>query len=162
MSAFRIIDENNNFVTIVDDEGTYRLAVDAEIVGGSFQLQPFIPKTFFNSAGIELNATSWTTLLSVTDTSGKLDFIAMAGSSSQYRVRVTVDGVILYNIKMADLSSIGLSNATNVPIWAETADKNFRHHPTIPVDFISSILVEAMAISATPSVFPLISYRLGA
>jgi len=124
-----------------------------------FQLQAFAPVTSFDSTGISLNTSTWTTLLTVPSTEGKLHFIACVGASSAYRVRLTVDGNECYDIAMSDLASIGLSNATNVPIWAETANKNFRYNPGTPVDFKSSLLIEAKAVTATPLLKYLITYR---
>ena len=142
-------------VTVVTDGATERLAVDT----GAFQLQPFAPVVDFDSTGVSLNTSTFTTILNVTSTEGKLDFIGMAGASSSYRVRLTVDAAEVFDLAMSDLNAIGLSNAINVPIWAETALKNFRYHPNIEVDFTDSMLVEAQAITGTPNLKHLITYR---
>lgn len=157
-----LFDEAGNPVQIVFDSvsGYYRLEVGAKIEGGSFQLTPFTPIiNFVSDDSVSLNTSTWTTLANITSTSGKLDFIAVAGSSSNYRIRVTVDGNEIYDIAMFDLSALNLSNATNVPIWADTADKNFRYHPKQAVDFTDSLLIEAMATSATPTVNYIITHR---
>lgn len=151
-------EDGSKAVTVTTDGIRERLDVS---LGSalSFQLQAFTPLTAVDSTGVSLSTGAWTTLLNVTATKGKLNFIACSGSTSSYRVRVTVDGVESYNVSMDDLNSIGLANATNVEIWAETANKNFRYHPKTPVDFTSSILIELQATSATPTVTSYVSYR---
>jgi len=146
-------------VTTTTDGATERLDVDATIVGGSFQLQEFVPVVVIDPTGVSLSTGAWNTLLNVTSTQGKLDFIGCAGGSSNYRVRVTMDSLLIFNVSMADLNSIGLSNDVNVPMRAETALKNFRYRPLEGVDFTTSILIEAQATSATPTLTSLISYR---
>jgi hypothetical protein len=91
---------------------------------------------------------------------GKIDFIAIAGSSSNYEVAIKVDGSEILRINMGNLGSdIGLANATNVPIWAETANKNFRYSPKQGVDFTDSYQVLAKATTGTPTVNWLINDR---
>ena len=124
----------------------------------TFQLQAFSPVTVYNSTGVSLNSTTWTTLLTQTET-GKLDFIACSAGTSNYRVRLTVDGVEAFDVAMSDLNAIGLSNATNVPMWAETALKNFRYYPNQPVDYTTDVLVEAMATTGTATLYYLITHR---
>jgi hypothetical protein len=149
----------NKAVSVITDGLLERLAVDANITGGNFHLQPFAPKMDFDTTGVVTNTTTWDTLVDVTATEGKLDFVALSAGSSNYEVRLTIDAVVVYTIAMADLSAIGLSNATNVEIWAETADKNFRYHPEVPVDFTTSLKIEVRATVATPTVKHLIAWR---
>ena len=151
-------DDNSKLVTVTTDGSRERLDVSLgdEL---SFSLSAFTPLTAIDPVGVVLSTGSWTTLLNVTTTKGRLNFIACSGSTSNYRIRVTVDGVETYDVEMADLNSIGLANATNVEIWAETANKNFRYHPQTPVDFTSSLLIEAQATSATPTLKSYIAYR---
>jgi len=162
-----ITDDNN--VVLYDDlgnkvavnllSGVYRLAVDSFITGGAFQLQPFVPYTVFDSTGVNVTSGAWVTLLSLTTQQGKLDFIACVAGGSGYRVRMTVDAIVAFNIAMSDLGSIGLSNATNVPIWVETAGKNFRYHPKTEVDFTDSLLIEVQATGSDVTISSLINYR---
>lgn len=148
-------------VSVITDGSYERLAVNAFMESGSsFQLQPFIPKLHFNSTPVSIaTSPSWTSLLSVSGVRGKLSHIAIAGSTSTYRVRLTVDTVVVFDIAMSDLSAIGLSNSTNVVMWAETADKNFRYTPREAVDFTDSFEVEAQLVSGSPTVTRLITYR---
>ena len=155
-----LYDELGNEVGVILDGSIYRLQVEAQLTADtSFQLQAFNPKSDFDSTGISLNTSTWDTLLEITTTRGKLDFIAMSGASSQYEVRITVDSVVFVTIGMPDLSAIGLSNATNVEMWAETADKNFRYSPNDPVDFVDNLKIEVRALTATPNLKHLILYR---
>ncbi len=157
--SFHSATDDSEQIEMVLDDGTFKVPVLATILGGTFQLQPYVPKVDFDSTGVALNTSTWTEILNVTSTLGKLDFIAMVGTSSNYRVRLTVDGTEVLDISMADLNAIGLSNAINVSIWAETANKNFRYHPKAPVDFTDSLKIEAMAVTGTPTVTHLITYR---
>lgn len=151
-------DDKSKSVTVTTDGAKERLDVQALIEGGTFQLQAYAPVTNFNSTGVTLNTSTWTTLLTVS-AAGKLDFIACAGRTSSYRVRLTVEGNVCFDISMSDLNLLGLSNAANVALWTETANKNFRYHPKTPVDFATSVLVEAKAVAFTPILRYLIAHR---
>jgi hypothetical protein len=153
-----ITDDNN--VVLYDDEGNkvdvnlifgvYRLATDTVLTGGNFQLQPFVPEFHYSVAGTALN-TSTETVLFTESSVGKIDFISIAGSNSNYEVILEVDTVEVLRITMADLGSgLGLANATNVPIWVETANKNFRYSPKQGVDFTSQFTLSAIA-TANPA-----------
>ena len=73
---------------------------------------------------------------------------------------IEIDGVEVLRIEMGELGSdIGLANATNVPLWVETANKNFRFSPKQGVDFTDSFEVLAKALTGTPSVTWLVNYR---
>lgn len=152
-------------ITQADVTSSNRLKVEAQLSAGGdnpiFVLQPFTPFVEINSTGVTLNTSTWNTILDITDTGGKLDFIGIAGSLSTYEIRVTVDSVVIFTISMSDLSAIGLSNATNVEMWVEVADKNFRYHPNAPVDFTSNLKIEIRATTGTPTAKYLIHYREG-
>jgi len=155
-------DAGNKKVTVTTDASKERLDVDAKLSASdlTFQLSAFTPKLDFDSTGISLNTSTWDTLIDITSTEGKIDFIvASSPTSSNYRVRLTVDSVEIFDLAMSDLSSLGLSNATNTEIWAETADKNLRYRPNIPVDFTTGFKFEAKATSATPTLRHLIMHR---
>lgn len=151
-----ITDDNN--VVLYDDlgnkvdvnlvAGIYRLAVDAALTDGNFQLQPFVPEFHYSVAGTALNTSTDTVLFTETDI-GKIDFICVVGSNANFEVALDVDGTEVLRISMSDLGTLGLSNATNVPIWAETANKNFRYSPKQGVDFTTSFTLSAKA-TATP------------
>ena len=153
-------DDNSKLVTVTTDGLKERLDVS---LGDqlSFQLQAFTPVVVFDSAGLSIT-TSWSTLLDYSASGGKLDFIACSVGSSNYKVRLTIDGVEIFDIAMSDLNAIGLTNAVNVNIWAETALKNFRYRPLISVDFNTSLKVEAAMTTGTGTLFYLINYRVEA
>lgn len=163
------IDNPTNDITIWNDAKTKAVTITTDGIyerldvslgsSLSFSLAAFTPKTSVDATGVSLDLVTWSTLLDVTSTSGKLNFIACAGSTSNYRIRLTVDSNIVYNVSMSDLNNIGLANATNVEIWAETANKNFRYHPKTPVDFTTSLKVEALSTSSSPTLTSYISYR---
>lgn len=135
-------------VSVITDGAVERLAVDSNITGGNFYLQPFTPKVSFDSVGVAIT-TAWTAILDITSKEGKLDQIACVVNSSVYQVRMTVDSVVIFTISMSDLSALGLSNGVNVEMWVETADKNFRYHPNAPVDFTDNLKVEVSMTSGS-------------
>jgi len=152
-------DDNTKLVTVSTDGSKERLDVDASITGGNFQLVPFTPEFHYSVAGTLLNTSTDTTLFSETDV-GKIDFVCIVGSNANFEVAIKVDGVEILRISMADLSTLGLSNATNVPIWAETANKNFRYSPKQGVDFTTSYELLAKATTTpVPTVNWLINDR---
>ena len=142
-----------------------RLQVTAQLESGGdnpiFTLQPFVPYLICNASGTTIDSATYTSLLSVSNTGGKLDFIAVGAGSSTYRVKLTIDSATVYDLSMLELNSIGLANAINVEIWAETANKNFRHRPNIPLDFTDNMKVEIKATGATMTVYYLITHREG-
>lgn len=146
-------------VDVTTDGGINRLEVGAKIEGGSFQLQQFNPVVIVDTAGASLSTGSWTTLANITSTQGKLDFIGISGSTSNYRVRVTIDSTEIFDLSMSDLNTLGFSDAEDVPIATKTANKNFRYRPRQASDFGISLLVEAQATSATPTVYTTVTYR---
>lgn len=152
-------EDRSKSVDVVTEEGYNRLPVASYLEGGNFSLRPYVPYTAFDSTGVAISTAGWTNILSITGTPGKVDFIACAAGSSGYRVRLTIDGTVVFNVSMADLNSIGLSNAVNVAIWAETALKNFRYHPKTECDFTDSVSIDVMATTGTGTVTYFISYR---
>jgi hypothetical protein len=125
----------------------------------SFQLQAVTPVFNFDGTTGTSLTTSWTTLVNVTGTAGKVDFIASALGSSNYKIRLTVDSVVCYDISMSELNTIGLSNAVNVEMWAETANKNYRFHPNVPIDFTDNMKVEAAMTTGTGTLYWYVQHR---
>jgi len=151
-------DAKSKAVDVITEAGYDRLAVQAQIEGGSFSLKPFVPVVTFNATGTSLT-TSWTTILNYTGGEGRLDFISVSTGTSNYKVRLTIDGSEIFDIEMDDLNALGLTNAVNVNIWAETALKNFRYRPLAPTDFTSSLKVELAMTTGTGTAYWLINYR---
>jgi len=129
------------------------------IISASESATKYQMKTYFDATGLTLNTTTDDILFSVTGT-GTLDFVAITGSNANFEITIEVDGVERIRITMGELASIGLSNATNVPFWAETANKNFRYSPNIPVGYTTGFRVMAIS-TGTPlaTVKNLILYR---
>ena len=146
-------------ITSTTDGVKERLDVSAKISGATFSLNPFTPKITFDSTGTALT-TAWTTIVDYTGSQGSLDFIAASIITSNYKVRLTVDSVEVFDIAMADLNKIGLVNATNINIWAETALKNFRYRPLTPVDFTTSLKIELAMTTGTGTAYWLVNYRV--
>lgn len=154
-----LYDELGNPVTIVNDDGVYRLSVDANVTGG-IRISKFIPKNEADVSGITLSTSVDTELVAVTG-AGKIDFIAIAGTNSNFEVAVEVDGNEVQRLSMTEIGSdLGLANGTNVPFWVETANKNFRFHPNEGVDFATSFKVIVKATTTPlPDVNFIVSYR---
>ncbi len=133
-------DDKGVNVNVITDGSIERLAVDANVSGGVI-FQKLIPKTDFDANGPSVDGP--TTLLSVTAT-GKLDFISLNGSNSNYSVKIIIDGTDYLDIELSDLSDLGLtaSNATSFPFFTTTASKNFVFHPFQPIDFETSFAIE--------------------
>lgn len=148
-------------VSVITDGSEERLAVDAKLATSdlTFQLAANTPQLDFDSAGLAIT-TAWSTLVEVTGTAGKLDMIACVLGSSNYRVRLTVDSTEIFDLSMSDLNAIGLTNAVNVEIWAETALKNFRYRPNVPVDFTDNMKIEVAMTTGTGTLYYLINYRI--
>ena len=152
-------DAKTKSVTVTTDGSHERLDVDARIAGATFSLNPFTPVISFDSAGTALT-TSWTTVVDYSGGQGSLDFIAVSLGTSNYKVRLTIDGTEIFDIAMSDLNTIGLVNAVNVNIWAETALKNFRYRPLTPVDFTTSLKIELAMTTGSATAYWLINYRV--
>jgi len=139
-------------VTITTDGAKERLDCNMDgseiIISDSESATKYQMKTDFDAVGDLLNVTTDTVLHSVTGT-GTLDFVAVTGSNANFEITIEVDGTERIRITMGELAAIGLSNATNVPFWAETANKNFRYSPNIPVGYTTSFRILAKA-SGTP------------
>jgi hypothetical protein len=146
-------------VTTTTDGSKERLDVSLG-EDSEFQLQAFTPEFHYSTAATALNTSTDTSLYSESGR-GKIDFVAVVGSNSNYEIVIEVDTVEILRITMADLgSSLGLANATNVPLWVETANKNFRFSPKQGVDFVTSFEVLAKATGTpTPTVNWLINDR---
>lgn len=144
-------DGNTKRVTVTTDGAKERLDVDA-------RLDRYVPVVSFTITPVLLAASpTWTVIASHTGT-GKVGFIAVSSSNANYRVRLVVDSVVVFNLIMSDLSTLGLTSANSI-IWTESADKNFRYRPTEAPDFTTSFSLEAQLVSGSPEVTHLVHYR---
>jgi len=145
-------DDKTKSVTVTTDGVKERLDCNMDgseiIISDSESATKYQMKTDYDAVGDLLNVITDTILHSETGT-GTLDFVAITGSNANFEITIEVDGTERIRITMAELAAIGLSNATNVPFWAETANKNFRYSPNIPVGYTTSFRILAKA-TGTP------------
>ena len=117
-------------------------------------------ETDYDATGVTVTSTD-TEIFSFTG-AGIIDFIALAGSAATYEVIITVDGEEKIRITVADIgSNLGLSaiGGGNLPIWVETANKNFRFNPNSGLGFSSSFTIEARATGSNVNIAHLIIFR---
>lgn len=150
-----LYDENGNAVTIV--LGTKnKLAVDATISGDEsptkYQLRWDIDATGDTATVTDTSLFSFTGV-------GILDFVAMSANTANYEAIVKIDGVERFRSSMSDLGDLGLSNAVNVPVWAETANKNFRINPSEGFGFSTSFEILARATSGSTTIRHSVMWR---
>ena len=122
-------------------------------------LEPFVAKSDYDTGNNYVSSGTYTSYINVTSTVGKIDFIGVVSNNSNYQVRLTIDGAEVYDISMTDLNTLGLANATNVEIWAESANKRFRHHPHVAMDFTNSFKLEAISTGTTVTTQWIVMYR---
>ena len=92
---------------------------------------------------------------------GVISFIAITNATtSNYEVIINVDGTERLRINMSDLGSVlGLTGGTVEPIWTQTANKQFRYHPTPEIGFTTGFSIEARATTGTTTVTHLVLYK---
>ena len=157
-------DSKTKSVTVTTDGVKERLDCNIDgsevIVSDSESATKYQLQTDFDAVGDLLNQATDTVLYAVTGETGTLDFVAITGSNANFEVTLEIDGIERIRITMAEVGSIGLSNATNVPLWAETALKNFRYSPNLPVGYTTGFRILAKSVSAqNPTVTHLTMYR---
>ena len=149
-------------VSVIQDGSLERLACNMDgseiTISDSESATKYQLRSDYDAAGDTLNTSTDTVLFSFSGASGVLDFVACVGSNSSYEIAIEIDGTERLRISMSDLGSLGLSNATNVDVWAETANKNFRFRPT-QVGFTTGFRILAKAKIGTPTVKHLALYR---
>ena len=151
-------------VTVTTDGAKQRLDCNMDgsevIISDSESATKYQLQTEFDAVGDLLNQATDVVLYSVTGQTGTLDFVAVSGSNANFEVTIEIDGTERLRISMAEIGAIGLSNATNVPLWAETALKNFRYSPNLPVGYTTGFRILAKSVSAqNPTVTHLTMYR---
>jgi hypothetical protein len=149
---------------VVTNSGVDRLAVeineDAEVtVIGDESPTKYQLKSDYDATGVTVTSAADVTLFTFSGI-GVLDFISAVAGSDGYEIVIIIDGTERLRINMNDLgSNLGLANATNVPLWAETANKNFRWHPPTQVGFTTGFTIKAKATGADVTLKHLILYR---
>ena len=142
-----------------EDPTVYRLQIEGEVnITDSESATKYQLRSDHDVIGDTVTSAADVVLYSVSGISGVLDFVVCAGSSSGYIIAIEIDGTERLRISMSDLSDLGLANATNVDIWAETANKNFRFRPT-DVGFTTGFRILARATGANVNVKHLVFYK---
>ena len=90
---------------------------------------------------------------------GVLDFVGTSTGSSTHEIAIKIDGVEQFRASMAELSSLGFSNATNIPVWAENANKNFRINPSEGMGFATSFSVIARSTTGSNTIKHAVLFR---
>jgi len=151
-----LYDESGNPVKVFLYPSGNRLAVDATISSDESPTK-YSARSHIDTVGQVVGATD-VSLFSFTGV-GLLDFVATSSGNANYEIALKIDGVEAFRTTMADLGSIGLSNAVNVPIWAETANKNFRFNPQNGSGFTTSVEVLARSTVGTQTIAHMVMYR---
>ena len=159
-----LYDDLGNKIGVPYDGSLYRLACNMDgsevIISDSESATKYQLQTDFDATGDVLNTSTDTVLFAETGSSGTLDFQAISGSNSNFEAVIEIDGTERIRITMAEIGAIGLSNATNVPLWAETALKNFRYSPNLPIGYTTGFRILAKATKTPlPTVTHLTMYR---
>jgi hypothetical protein len=146
-------------VDVITDGAIERLAVDATatIVNDESPTR-YQLKTEFDATGVTVTSAADVVLDSYTG-DGVYAFFACSAGSSGYEITIEIDGTERIRITMQELNDIGLANATNVPLWAETANKNFRYHPSPEIGFTTGFRILAKATSANVLIKYLSMYK---
>ena len=115
-------------------------------------------KTDYDATGTSVASSPDTTLYTFSG-QGVIDLVAVnSTTSSSWGVDILVDGTSRLRITMSDLgSALGLTNAA-FDVVAETANKQFRWHPS-QIGFTTSFTIKAWATGSTVTLNHLIMYR---
>jgi len=156
-------DVTNADVDTINDAGVERLQVhiqeDATIaITSDESLTKFQLKTDYDATGTSV-ASSPDTLLYTYSGAGVIDLVAVnSTTSSSWGIDIRVDGTSRLRIKMADLgSALGLTNS-DFTVVAETANKQFRWHPS-QIGFTTSFSIYAYATGSTVTLNHLVMFR---
>lgn len=112
------------------------------------------------TTGSTLTSASDTTLATYTG-DGVIDFIAVTNpNSANWEVAIEIDGTERFRATMDGLgSTLGLTGTATEPIWVQTANKQFRYHPTPEIGFSTSFSIKAKATGSNTTVYHLVLYR---
>jgi len=155
-------DGNTKLVTVTTVSA--KEALDTYVAGGSLNITSddsptkYQLRTDFDTVGDLVTSAADVILYTFTG-AGVIDFIATSCISSGYEIALFIDGTERFRMTMNELGSdIGLTGG-NVPIWVETANKNFRYSPVEGIGFKTSFDVKAKATGANVTVKHLTMYR---
>ena len=155
-------DAKTKSVDVLNDGSYNRLAVDAAatIVNNESPTRYQLKSDIDYTTGSSLVTGSDTTIATYTG-DGVLSFIAITNpTTSNYEVAIEVDGTERLRITMSGLgSTLGLTGSTNEPIWTQTANKQFRYHPTPELGFTTSFSILARATVGSTTVYHAVLYK---
>jgi hypothetical protein len=145
-------------VSVVTDGSIQRLAIDGKITSDDSPTK-YQVKVDYDATGDSVGSGADVTLFTYTGV-GVIDFIGLTAGSDSYYAILDIDGVEKLRISMSDLGSqLSLSNATNVPMWADTANKNFRYYPQGGIGFTTSFAIKARSTTGTNTIKHITLYR---
>ena len=150
-------DTSEDAVETVYTSGKRRLCVDSvTTISGDESPTKYQLRSHKDSQSITTGA--FQEIFSAT-TIGLLDFVATSTNSANYEIAIEIDGTIQLQTTMGELGVIGLSNAVNVNIWAENANKNYRYRPLEGSGFSISCRVLARATVSTQTIDHIVLWR---
>jgi hypothetical protein len=152
-----LYDEDGNAVKVILNVTGNRLAVDATISGDESPTK-YSLRFDIDPVGDSVGLTD-TVLYSFSGSPGILDFVGLSANIQTYEAIINIDGVEQFRASMSDLGDLGLSNATNVPTWAENANKNFRLHPNTGFGFENSFEIIARSTVGTKTILHTVMWR---
>lgn len=145
-------------VSVVTDGLVERLAVNA-LISNNESPTKYQLKADFDATGDSVGTGADVTLYTYTG-AGVIDFIGIAnGVSSNYEVALFIDGTERFRITMSQLGTDLSLTAAGTPMWADTANKNFRYVPTTEIGFTTSFAVKAKSTSGTQTLKHITLFR---
>jgi len=151
-------DENKHPINVDLVSGKYKLNVIADAtISGDESPTKYQLRWLIDPIGDSVSTTD--VILHHHDGIGMLDFVACSSGSSTYEIAVKIDGVEQFRASMASLGSLGLTNAVNVPVWAENANKLFRLYPFGGMGFGTSFTIIGRATSGTQTITHAVLFR---
>ena len=154
-------DDGTKVVSIITDGSYERLACE---VAGTVSLSndesptKYKLKTNFDATGVSVASSPDTTLYTFTG-AGLIDLVAVnCATSSNWGIDIFIDGTSRLRITMSQLGTdLGLTNS-DFDVVAETANKQFRWHPS-SIGFTTSFAIKAYATGATVTLTHLVMFR---
>jgi len=154
-------DEKTKSVTVTTDGSKERLDVNvAGAVSIDYDESPtkYQLKTDFDADGTSVASSPDTTLFTYSG-SGVMDLVSVnCLTSSNWGIDIEIDGTSRLRITMSELGSdLGLTDG-NFDVVSQTANKQFRWHPS-QIGFTTSFTIKAFATGSTVTLNHLIMFR---
>lgn len=134
--------DGTNEVDVIDDAGTHRLAVDANttVTPVTYSL-----RTYKNDTDVDFVGDTWYTAVSITG-EGQPSYVHMEFYSSNWQVRITIDGTEIFDMTNSEMANYQLQDANLVKFargapYRRSSDMFSWHFPD-NVSYSSSFLVE--------------------